>query len=562
MSTYNEQNNPNANYYKDMPASASSPTPGYVPAGTAPTTAPTGANPSGTPGNYTTNPVTGINEFSPSGGTPSPYYSRYSGTQNQQAAESYLDTFKAPETQEQIQERMSRDAQKSIDAVNALYDQRLQEQKQINEGRDRGTNSVNVLSGLSGSSEANVAVDRTNKVNQREVDTILAEKSVQIQGILSQIRTSAATEARSQRDDARASAESVLARRKATQEEAIANLTQLASAGTTLKGLKETDEAVYRHLVDSVGGEAMASAILFNGRPKDTLVGTPQLFGSQMFQAYQTPDGRIKYEAIPLPEGVDAAGIQSIEKTDNGIFIIRKDGTWATVTGSEKQKEDFTLSEGAARYDAEGNVIASRPKTATPSAPGDGFGGYSSKQTTALTKLNENVSKNASYSKTASMRTYADNVAASLSQKSGVGDIAAINQFQKVIDEGAVTRDQDVKLISSAQSLVSSLQTKIKKLERGDQLSQGQRDEIANLVSKIYEAQVTALSKDPYISAKKKEAEIYGLTLDDTILGELGGFSKAGGSKVLVSPDGTPMDATALTPEEYKEAVADGYTPQ
>ena len=143
-----------------------------------------------------------------------------------------------------------------------------------------------------------------------------------------------------------------------------------------------------------------------------------------------------------------------------------------------------------------------------------------------LTRLNENISKNATYSKTTSMRNYGDNVIAALNIGTGVSDIAAINQFQKVIDEGAVTRDQDVKLIQGAQSLINRLKTKIKNLEKGDQLSPTQRKEMKTVIDKMYAAQVKALLKDPYITAKKREAELNGLDVEDTILGELESFQR------------------------------------
>lgn len=173
---------------------------------------------------------------------------------------------------------------------------------------------------------------------------------------------------------------------------------------------------------------------------------------------------------------------------------------------------------------ATGGYVMSVSDRLALSAPS---GGYTSKQMTALTKLNEDVSKNATFAKTTAMRGYVDNVTASLSQGTGVGDLAAINQFQKVIDEGAVTRDQDVKLIQSSQSLLNSLKTKAKKLERGEQLSPELRQQMRTAVESLYEAQTKALSKDPYIQAKTREAEIYGLTTTDTILGEFSGFSRA-----------------------------------
>ena len=155
------------------------------------------------------------------------------------------------------------------------------------------------------------------------------------------------------------------------------------------------------------------------------------------------------------------------------------------------------------------------------------YGDYTNKQNTFIGKLNDSISKNSTYSKTSSMRNYGDNVIASLSQANGVADIAAINQFQKVIDEGAVTRDQDVKLIQGAQSLANQLKTNIKRLEKGDQLSPEQRNQMQNLVKSLYDTQVKALNKDPYIASKRKEAAQNGVKPEDTILGELGGFTTA-----------------------------------
>lgn len=173
-------------------------------------------------------------------------------------------------------------------------------------------------------------------------------------------------------------------------------------------------------------------------------------------------------------------------------------------------------------------------------ALGGGGGGYTDQQLKSITKINQDVSKNSTYTKTTSMRNYGDNVIASLSLGTGVGDISAINQFQKVIDEGAVTRDQDVKLIQGSQSLADTLKTKIRKLQRGEQLSPELRRQMRVAVEAMYEKQVEALQKDPYISAKTREATLYGLTPSDTILGELGGFT-TNKAKVVNTATQTPV---------------------
>jgi hypothetical protein len=166
---------------------------------------------------------------------------------------------------------------------------------------------------------------------------------------------------------------------------------------------------------------------------------------------------------------------------------------------------------------------------------GGGAGGnkYTPAQNKTIDQINTGVSNNFSYKAVSSAMGFTNSVLASLSQQTGTGDIAAINQFQKVIDEGAVTRDQDVKLIQGAQSFVNSLKTKIKKLESGEQLSPELRQEMANAVVEIYKTKVNALKSDPYIGSQIDKAERNGISEEDTILGQLGSF----GIAVSAQPD-------------------------
>ena len=149
------------------------------------------------------------------------------------------------------------------------------------------------------------------------------------------------------------------------------------------------------------------------------------------------------------------------------------------------------------------------------------YGGLDSQQSKAIDSINSSIEKNPAYQKVIGMRSYAENVQAALSQKTGVGDIAAINQFQKIIDEGAVTRDQDVKLIQGSQSLANSLQTKVNKLQKGEQLSPELRNQMLKATNDILSAQEKAIANNPGINAQKQKAERYKIPVDETILGEL-----------------------------------------
>lgn len=256
------------------------------------------------------------------------------------------------QTAEEIQAQKQKNAQSLIDSINAKFDSDVTEQTKVNEGRARGTDAISTLTGLAGSTEANVQATKTADVNKKEIDAINNQRAVAIQGILSKISDSAVAEAKTSRDEARQSAQDIMAYREKAATDAVNHLTELskANSGATLDGLKATlNSDEYNYLVKNAGGEDAVKAILFNNRPKNTILGTPQVFSGQVFQAYTAPDGSVKYESVALPKGINPEGIQSIEKTDKGIFIINKDGTWKTIPGSQtttqNQKDNNVVSQ-------------------------------------------------------------------------------------------------------------------------------------------------------------------------------------------------------------------------
>lgn len=243
------------------------------------------------------------------------------------------------ESEQQIQKRKLDMAQGVISNLNSYYDSLVGEAKVLGEGNLRKTNAISALTGLSGSDEANSSAKITEGETAKDVGRVNKERNIKISEILTGIQTSAAEEARQQRIEARQSEQDRISYREKAQAKAVENLTLLSKSesGATLKGLKETlSDKEYNSLIANVGGEAMASAILFENRPKNSVLGSPQLIGGKMVQAFTTPDGKVMYENVDLPEGVVPDNIKSIEKTDNGIFIINNDGTYSKIAGSGK----------------------------------------------------------------------------------------------------------------------------------------------------------------------------------------------------------------------------------
>ena len=240
---------------------------------------------------------------------------------------------------DEIQREKAAAAQAEIDNLNKYYDTLKSEQIITNQGNERKTNAISTLTGLAGSSEANLQDTETKTRGSQALGRVEQERTMAINQVLNDIRTSAVEEARQQRLEARQNEQDRIAYREKAQANAVGMLTTLAKSesGATLEGLRSTlAPAEFDTLVKNAGGEDMVKAILFENRAKNTILGNPTIVGGQMVQAYTTPTGKVIYEKVALPEGLNVNKIKSVEKTDNGLFIINEDGTYAKITGSGK----------------------------------------------------------------------------------------------------------------------------------------------------------------------------------------------------------------------------------
>lgn len=290
----NIRNRPTGQYVNGQEVKYSGPEAGFNAVANPASAAPHDPNVAGTTsqGTYRTDPTTGKNYFVPNGAsTPSPYYPRYT---DQPAA--------APQVQsaEEIQAQKMKDSQAQIDSLNSYYDTLAREQATINESRSRATSSVNTLTGLAGSTEANVQTDKTTALNQQATDKIQAERNAALQQVLADVRTSAVQEAQFQRQQANADAQTQLEQRKQIQTEATTQLTALAQGGATADGIKASDPVAYQHLVDTLGGEATVKAMFTLNRPQDAILDKSIQNGNYVI-AYQNPlTGKVRIETVDL----------------------------------------------------------------------------------------------------------------------------------------------------------------------------------------------------------------------------------------------------------------------
>ena len=78
-------------------------------------------------------------------------------------------------------------------------------------------------------------------------------------------------------------------------------------------------------------------------------------------------------------------------------------------------------------------------------------------------------------------------VMAGLREGTGLGDISAINSFQKMIDEGVV-RGEDVTMIGSAASAMEQMELTMNNFRRGEKLAEGTRAQMAKIAKDFYDA--------------------------------------------------------------------------
>ena len=101
-----------------------------------------------------------------------------------------------------------------------------------------------------------------------------------------------------------------------------------------------------------------------------------------------------------------------------------------------------------------------------------------------------------------------------LEQENGVGDISAINTFQRlVVDPGVAVREGGVALLQSAQSFTDKAFLKAQGLLVGDKLTEGARTQMKDLALSVYDARIAIV--DERTSNIKNRAEAGGIGGDD-----------------------------------------------
>jgi hypothetical protein len=86
--------------------------------------------------------------------------------------ETFLNTFRPPQSRDQIMDQRLRASQAQIDSINKVYDDEVARKRQIGDERVSIDNAVSVLSGLMGSADAAQTRKRTLEGNEKEIQAV------------------------------------------------------------------------------------------------------------------------------------------------------------------------------------------------------------------------------------------------------------------------------------------------------------------------------------------------------------------------------------------------------
>lgn len=206
----------------------------------------------------------------------------------------------APDFYKQAYSEEERAAQKEINAINKYAAESLEAAQPRQDERLRETQAVNTLTGLAGSSEANVATEKTTAINKKEDDLIRAEAAMKVQNILGKVSEKALQKAQFDRESYYAEIEQTESERQARLQEDVDMVSTLAMSGVDAESYKTQDPEAYAYLAESMGGEEVLKAQFTLNRPVESVL-DKRIEGGKYVIAYQNPiSGAVRIESVDL----------------------------------------------------------------------------------------------------------------------------------------------------------------------------------------------------------------------------------------------------------------------
>lgn len=478
---------------------------------------------------------------------------------------------------EEISKQLMREAQKEVNSLYKYQNSLLQDQKTVNDENLRQNAAVNTLTGLAGSSEANVTTKRVQTQNQQADQKIRDQVNVQIQGVLSNVRKDAQQMYQFERQQYNVDMATAEKMRTEMYTKAVTNTTMLAQSGATAEGYKQTDPEGYAYLAQQLGGEEVLKSMFTLNRPQDKIL-DKKIEGGKYVIAFQNPiDGKIRIESVDL--GLPP---QYTKTVDAGDRILAIPDDW-----DGDPSNLITINKGLTPSQAAGGGGGAGGSGAQYGSDLDAIIGAT--ESIITSKFGQETFRN----QIARARNDGDKINLVASVVLGKADSATktdfanqavgINQIDKAIkllDEGVKTgvleagaqyaynivgQDFDPNLAKINQLITSAIQPYRNSVtgaawgtqEDGEyqMLFGSSKYSPTELRQRLEGVKEILASK----SANALNAYVNPMGYYDNPFQSGGNGQSQSGQ--LRGPDGQLYDASALTPQEYQDALAEGYQP-
>jgi hypothetical protein len=206
--------------------------------------------------------------------------------------------------------------------------------------------------------------------------------------------------------------------------------------------------------------------------------------------------------AISLVDAAVASGgatAEDIQKlTDPNASPTQQANIAMSIIG-RKAREEYNLEKSikGRQYEKLGIEIDSIHQKALAAQKATEAGVLTPEQFTTAVDLRKEVNNLAEVKAAKDLEPNVASLIAALEQGTGVGDISAINSFQRIaVDPGVAVREGDVALLQSAQSFTDQAVLKAKGLWVGDKLTPEARQQMLAVAKDVYRFRVTSVDEN------------------------------------------------------------------
>lgn len=353
------------------------------------------------------------------------------------------------ETPEQIRKRMLDEQESRLKGIDAIYNTRVEQERELGNRNLGRTRSINALTGMGGSPVAETRASNTEKDTQKRIDYVNQLRQAEISAIFDKIDANVMKEKELQLSRSKENSERILSE---VASNALSALNSFAAQGVKWDDLEKTNKDTLDTLVKQSGKSAFELRELYNKslpqaqKPEKIFSGWQ---GNNFVMIERTPDGKITTQSydsedLGIPKGSD---VETVTLGDSVYWVDKNDrfnadGTPKLVKVGKKEMNPLDEKLKQAQVD---KIYADIRKDSNPAQPGDNpqlYSGLSNPTATAV-RAKVNAFKSEPVAQNFATVQEGRNFAKSISDttKNPADDQALIYALAKALDPGSVVRE-------------------------------------------------------------------------------------------------------------------------